>query len=187
MHQRLKHIADITFGLHVLRSEIERKPAEIKYLNGGHFDQNSQPSKFHHSYLAPNKRIKKYLLQHQDVLLAGKGYRNFAWTYHEDFGPSVPSSMFYVIRANSSIILPEYLTLILNTHKIQDKLRLTGLGVAIPSIPKTELKEIKIPIPSIERQKKLIEIAKLHQREINLTKQILQKKTDIFNAFINSV
>jgi len=187
MHQRLKHLANISFGLHVQRSEIEHKPAEIKYLNGGHFDQNAQPSKFDRSYLSPDKRIDKYRLQHHDILLAGKGYRNFAWTYHEGFGPSVPSSMFYVIRADTSIILPEYLTLILNTHKTQYTLRLVGLGVAIPSIPKTELKEIKIPIPPIERQKKLIEMAKLHQQEINLTKQILKKKTDIFNAFINSV
>jgi len=180
MQTKLGHIANIQFGIH----QTNQVKGAIKYLLVKHFDEDFQPTLFADSYIEENTKTVKALLQPNDVLFTGKGFRQFAWTYQESFGAVVPSSVFYVLQPDTSIILPEYLTIILNSEKMRHTFRMIGLGVAIPSIPKTELKEIKISIPPLEQQQKIIAFAEWHQKEISLTKVILQKKKDIFNSYL---
>lgn len=179
-HEKLKHIADIQFGLH----QTSQVKGPVKYLLVRHFDEDLQPTLFEESYLDQDAKIEKALLTPGDVLFTGKGYRQFAWTYPEPFGPTVASSVFYIIRPDPSLILPEFLTILLNTSRMQHTFKMIGLGVATPSIPKAELKEIRIPILPIDEQRRIIEMAHLQQLQIDYTKQILQKKKAIFNSFL---
>jgi len=179
-HKKLGQIADIQFGLHQ-SSQIK---GEVKYLLVRHFDENLRPTLFEESHLNMDARVQKALLAPGDLLFAGKGYRQFAWTYEEAFGPTVASSVFYIIRPDPTILLPQYLTILLNTEKMRHTFRLIGLGVATPSIPKAELKEIKIPILPLAEQQRIVELAELHHQQIILTKRILQKKKDIFKSLI---
>lgn len=182
-HQKLSKIAHIRFGLH----QSNQIKGTVKYLLVKHFDEDLRPALFEESYLDMDTRTDKALLAPGDVLLTGKGYRQFAWTYAEAIGPTVASSVFYIIRPDSSILLPEYLTILLNTEKMRHTFQLIGLGVATPSIPKAELKEIKIPILPLAEQRRIVELAELHQKQILLTKRILQKKKDIFKSIIQDL
>ncbi|CAN0602765.1 unnamed protein product, partial [Ectocarpus sp. 12 AP-2014] len=151
--QKLGDIAEIQFGSY-------DKPVEkgrVKYLHAGHFDNLYKPTKFEESFVELDGKNEKFLLQPNDVILAGKGHRTFAWAYDENIGKAIPSSLFFIIRTNPSEILGSYLAQFLNSEKVQYNLKLIGAGATITSIPKKELEEITVVIPSIEEQQKMVD------------------------------
>jgi restriction endonuclease S subunit len=117
----------------------------------------------------------------------GKGFRNFAWTYNKSMGPSIASSIFYVIRANKYIVNPDYITTLFNTQKYQNQFQTMGAGSSIPSIRKGELESIVLEIPKIELQNKIAKISALHLEEIKLSNQILEYKKTLFQGIINKI
>ena len=52
------------------------------------------------------------------------------------------------------------------------------------SIPKNVLAEIEIPIPSVEKQKKCLALAKLYKREQILYKSIIEKRGQLIESKI---
>jgi restriction endonuclease S subunit len=68
--------------------------------------------------------------------------------------------------------LPEYLAWFLNNPTTQKLLKEQAIGTSIPSISKTVLEELDIPIPSVEKQKAILTIAHLRSTEKNLKHQI---------------
>lgn len=78
-------------------------------------------------------------------------------------------------------ILPEYLKLLMESNSFQQALNRTTMGVAIKNVASVKvLKELKIPLPSIEEQQKLIdEIDEIKNEIETLGKQIEQKESNI--------
>lgn len=183
MQEILGNIGDIFFGSYE-KPELE---GEIKYLHAGHFDELYLPSKFEGSYISPSSNTDKYLLQHNDVILAGKGHRLFAWAYNVDFGKAVPSSLFYIIRTNPHQVLGEYLAIVLNSERMQHKLKLIGAGATIPSVPKKELKQLRIPIPALNEQLRIMELVYLSNKDIELTQAVLVAKEKLRKGAINKM
>ena len=78
-------------------------------------------------------------------------------------------------------ILPKYLKLLMESNSFQQALNRTTMGVAIKNVASVKvLKELKIPLPSIEEQQKLIdEIDKIKNEIQSLGKEIEQKESNI--------
>ncbi|MCC8360259.1 restriction endonuclease subunit S [Salinimicrobium sediminilitoris] len=180
---KIGEIVDVQFGPHLKASS----KGAIKYLLAGHFDENFQPTNFSESLVNSSDRTKRFELKPNDVILAGKGHRIFAWAYNEKYGPMVPSSLFYLLRVTKEVIIGEYLAAVLNSEKLQHSLELIGAGVTINSIPKKELKEIELHIPSIKEQKKFLEIYALLEKNIELTHQLLQEKRNLKRGVVNEL
>lgn len=180
---KLGDIENIQFGPYG-KSKDE---GEAKYLLASHFDTLNRPSKFELSFVDIDNTNAKGILCKNDVILAGKGVRTFAWAYDESYGTCIPSSLFFILRVNEEHILAKYLAYFLNSEKTQHKLKLIGAGGTIPSIPKNELKQLKIHVPSIEEQKKIIGIAELMEKDIALTQQLLAKKQAIKRTVMNKI
>ncbi len=102
-------------------------------------------------------------------------------------GPMVPSSLFYLLRAPDDIILGEYLAAVLNSDKVQHKLNLIGAGATVTSIPKKELNELEINIPSIEEQRNFLKIYRLFEKDIELTDKLLQEKRNLKRGVVNDL
>ncbi|QDO95285.1 restriction endonuclease subunit S [Formosa sediminum] len=183
MIHKLGDIAEIQFGLY----EKPLAEGEVKYLHAGHFNNLHKPAKFEESFVKLNGKNNKFLLQPNDVILAGKGHRTFAWAYSLDFGQAIPSSLFYIIRTQSSVVLGEYLAQYLNTEKIQYNLKLIGAGGTITSIPKKELEEIKVHIPALKEQKKIVDFIELLDEDLRLTQELLEKRTALKKGLINKI
>jgi len=183
MVKKLKDIADIQFGLY----EKGQRQGSIKYLLSSHFNSSYQPLKFKESFIEVSDKSSKFLLKPNDVILSGKGHRIFAWAYHSSFGAAIPSSLFYTLKLDSNLILGEYLAYYLNSEKIQSKLKNIGAGATITSIPKRELEQIKIFIPSLKEQAKIVELARLLDKNIDLSKNIIEKKKILKRGLINKM
>jgi restriction endonuclease S subunit len=179
---RLKDIiTSIKYGPHY-RTE---KDGNAKYLKGNQFDEDYELTLFSNSYVNISQEDSNHLLKENDVILAAKGFRNFAWKHTTDYGECVASSLFYVIKLNEEIIQPDYFTMAINSPRIQHRLKNVGLGATIPAIPKNELLRIKISVPPIEEQKKAIEVYQSLNKQIRIEREILEKRLRIKNGLLN--
>jgi len=78
-------------------------------------------------------------------------------------------------------ILPKYLKLLMDSNSFQQALNRTTMGVAIKNVASVKvLKELKIPLPSVYEQQKLIDEVENFKKEIeNLNNEINRKEISI--------
>jgi len=181
MKQTKDIITSIRYGPH-FRTE---KEGNVKYLKGNQFDDDFELTLFNDSYIQIDVDDKNVLLEENDVILAAKGFRNFAWKYSSVSDACVASSLFYVIKLNQDVINADYFTMAINSPRIQHKLKNVGLGATIPAIPKHELLRIKIAVPPMTEQLKSVEIYTLLNKQIRIERNILTKRLNIKNGLLN--
>lgn len=180
---KLGEIADVQFGLY----QKKQKEGNVKYLTSSHFDNYLNPTLFENSFVNLKSKDNKFLLKPNDIVLAGKGQRIFAWAYQEEFGDVVPSSLFYIIKTDSNKVNGHYLASVLNSSRKQYELTLLGSGTSMVSITKKELLDLEIPLPSIEEQDKIVKILNLLDEEINITSNMLDKKRMLKQGVLNKL
>ncbi len=183
INKTLAEIASIKFGPYMKGSS----NGDAKYLLASHFDKQYQLTKFELSFVNLNEKQRRNLLEPNDVILAGKGSRIFAWAYDEKIGPTIASSLFYVIKTNREKINGKYLACYLNSPLVQQKLKAIAGGFKIPSLPKKELIKISIVIPSIDAQMKFVEMARLLDEDVSLAEDLLKEKSNQRHSVINGM
>jgi restriction endonuclease S subunit len=180
----LKNITNIQTGLFAKPSD----KGDVIYLQSKHFDENGKLKSELHPDLMLNSISDKHLLKDGDVLFAAKGTKNFAVVYENQNPVAVASTSFFVIRSTNNNIIPEYLSWFLNHPETQKLIKDKARGTAIPSIRKTVLEELEISIPSFEKQKTVIKLSALIQKENELRMSILrQRKQLIEQQIVNSI
>ncbi len=169
MKVKLSQLANIKTGIFA-------KPepdGDAVYLQAKHFNEFGELVSVLHADLKSSGLTEKHLLTHGDVLFAAKGSKNFAAVYDHDF-PAVASTTFLVVRIRESKVLPGYLVWFLNSSAAQFELKRNALGSAMVSISKAVLEDLEITIPSIEKQKQILEISRLSKAEFDLRLKIAE-------------
>jgi len=119
--------------------------------------------------------IKKY-----DILFLAKGSQNKAIYIPDDFQNIIATSHFYIIRMKSiNKIIPYYLSWYLNQKPVQKYIYRNFYGTVLKHINKQTIENIKIFIPNLSVQKKIIEIMQLKTRENELINKILKLRNRI--------
>jgi len=90
---------------------------------------------------------------------------------------TIASSHFFIIRPTSKEVLPEYLYWFLNQQDTRKYIRSVAAGSSILNVKKSDLQEIQVPLPSIEMQKKIADLAALSERYKEI-QQMLNEKTE---------
>ena len=180
---RLGEITQLQFGYYA-PTDME---ADIPYLQAKHFDDYGKQVGPIDTFIETDEKSAAHLLEDGDILLVGKGMRNFAWTYRRDFGPAVASSIFFVIKADRNRVIPEYLTTLFNMPNTQAHFQTLGAGSSIPSIRKSELEAFKIQLPSLGKQRMVVGLKELHDKELRLHYSIIEEKERIFKAVMNTI
>lgn len=180
---RVKDIADFNFGFHT--SDVGNKG--VMYLQARNFNENGK-FLYNVEYFIHEHNVKEeQKLNDGDVLFVGKGMRFFAYRYKSEIGEAVASSIFYVLKVNMDLVLPDYLSCILNHSRSLKYFNSIGAGSSIPSIRKSELADFEIDLPSLQVQHKVVEMYDLHNKEIQLLEQLKEKKQMRFNQVINEI
>ncbi len=174
---RLGDIAEARFGIH--GQPVDR--GDFAYIQVKHFNSYIEIAGKIDSWLKADGKVEYHFLQEGDILFTGKGYRSFAWTYAEEVGPAVASSIFYVIRPYPEVVIPEFLTLYLNMPQAQQHFAALGAGSSIPSIRKSELESISVPVPSLHEQHRLVKLSSLHNEDMRILRRITDLKQQLFN------
>lgn len=171
---KLSQIASITSGI----NERRNPQGTIYYLSASDFVAPHTLDPLLHPSIMPSPKLEKHFLNKGDVLILSKGHHGFvAHSYQAIKQPAVASSIFMVLRNVSPTVLPEYIAWYINLKSTQDELINFSRGSVLPAINKTILGELKIQVPDLETQKKIVKLDHLKKTETNIINQLDQLKT----------
>lgn len=124
-----------------------------------------------------------HYLQENDLLCAGKARNNYFILLDELKEPTVCSPHFFRLRVKDPHrILPQYLSWLLNSDMIQNRLQAEQVGTTTFSIRKETLQKLTIPIPPIREQAHLMELAQTVEKHTQRQKQLLQTNHQLMNG-----
>lgn len=155
----------------------------VAYLQSKDFESNGSfitPVQFDLQY---KPSIESHLLRKDDVLFAAKGTRNFGAVFDGSV-PAVASTSFFVISIKNDEVLPEFLAWSLNNSVVQAKLKRHAVGSSIVSISKSMLETIELSVPTIENQRRILEIDSLIHREQELRMQIAELRRNMIERAV---
>lgn len=179
----LGSLAEIRFGIHAQF----QSQGTISYLQARHFSPLGGMTGLLASFIDSDTKLNNHLLKDGDVLMAGKGAKNFAWTYRSHVGPAVASTLFYVISVNKSIIYPEYLTSILNLPVNQVHFQKLSSSSSVASLRKKELEEFNVPLIPMDEQKAVGKLAELHLKEMKIAEELITLKKNLYLGTISKL
>lgn len=123
------------------------------------------------------KRKPEYL-QLGDILVAARGNHNYAVQIDENFEKenikAVAAPHFFVVRLTSKALLPEFLVWLLNQNLCQRYFDQNAEGTLTKSIRRSVLESAPVVLPSLEKQKSIIAMAKTFWDEQKLMMQLIK-------------
>lgn len=132
--------------------------------------------------LREENRLHKNYLQSGDVLVATKGFDPFAVLYDGRYAPAIASSVFTVLHIkDKNTVIPAYLQWYLNHPDTTKKLVAASKGTSIPLITKDVIEQLEVPIPSLEKQRIIVQLQHLQRRAVKLRIRITQLNEAILN------
>ncbi|MBQ9072161.1 MAG: N-6 DNA methylase [Bacilli bacterium] len=138
----------------------EYKIVNIKDVNEGNIDKDLV------SIFVDTDKYDRYVLEDNDLLISSKGTLSKFAVVSALGNKYIPSGNFTVLRLNKNIINPYYLKMFFESNKGKAVIDSIKSGGVLPAINLQQLKEINIPVPSIEEQ-------------INIVKRYLAKEDEI--------
>jgi Type I restriction modification DNA specificity domain len=116
-------------------------------------------------------------IQSGDVILAARGVTTDLCTADERIVGAFISLDLYLVRPNTNLIDPLYLKTLLQLPDCQSALAAHKQGTALTRIPKEALEKLEIPLPALETQRKIAELAELVTSERRLLDSLTHSKT----------
>lgn len=132
------------------------------------------------------KFMNKYLIQKNDVLYLSK-LNPGAFRYTGSIENTMPMAHFYILRAKTDIVDSDYLCWALNQDFMKPHIQKWLKGTILPFISKDALMNLKIPLPSLATQKKIISFLKLMAQEKEIQKTMDKKKSVLINTVLNGL
>lgn len=127
---------------------------------------------------------QEHFLKKGDILFCARGTNNYALLINEDMQNTIAVSQFFIIRTKETELLPGYLVWYLGQSEANAHFKANTLVSTVPLINKKSLLNIRVPLPSLSKQKSIAEIFKLKEKERNLIEQIIQKKEKVINGIL---
>lgn len=174
----LKEISEIIAGYTFREALKNDRNGEIQVLLAKNI---SDDGSINHSELTrinlalprANAFVKK-----DDVLLSSRGIFR-AGVFNMETKNTIAASSLFVLRIKNNNVLPQYLSIYLNSEAGQNSIQKILTGSTIKTILRGALEDLSIPIPPLAIQKMIIDIkdnwrkrAKLLNRKIDLDKNI---------------
>ena len=173
----LSEIAEVFSGVY-----LQAEPyGDVSYLQIKDLFSESPEKTASKVTLSPKN--ERYLLAKDDLLFAGKGTTYLCKVFDLDI-PSIASTTLYIIRLASKDILPDYLCWYLNQPSVIAVIKAQQVGTGTPLIHKQVVENFEVPIPDIDTQRQIVELAKLQTREKELYQTIAEKRQLITNQLI---
>lgn len=183
MKKKIKDICYLQPGIHMkVDEEVEKKNKGL-LVNLRDFDENN-----HYLNTAikvdTSKAKEKYFVGQNDILFSTRMRFN-AYQLPKSRTQYIASNSFVIIRTNRDEILPEFLMWSLNSPKVQNKLEhLVGTRSRVPFLSVSVLEELKIDVPSLEIQQKIIELDQLKNKERELIERIISLKEQYIQTIL---
>lgn len=181
----LGDIAEIKTGLVLTRKKAEvgfETKATYKLLSLKNISEDGMIiSDSFEEFVSNDYLDDHYFTEEGDVLMRLSHPYTAVYIDKEHSGLLVPS-YFVIIKVNQAKILPQYLAWFLNTPTAKHQLEKEQAGSRIPGTNKKAISNLSILHSPISKQKALIKLYQLHQREKTLYMKLLQEKELYFQG-----
>lgn len=187
MKKKLNDIADVALG-QSFRSRLEHDAnANIAVIQMKDLtDDNRIDSKsLVRVYL--KKVNDKQLVKQDDIVFRARGQNNTAAHIDLDVGQAVVAAPMLRIRISDQGVSPEYLIWWINQPKSQAYLASHARGTAQKMISVPVLKDLCVEVPSLEKQKQIVELANLAREEQKLLCELADKRTKYMEGILMQV
>jgi restriction endonuclease S subunit len=128
-------------------------------------------------------------LRKGDVLVVSRGASKGSFkssVFQSESKAVLATSSLFIVRLSDTVVLPEYLSLYLNSDEGQSKLLETVSGSYIQAISRKKFEELKIFVPSLEKQGILVQLSQNLRQQQKITERKNQIQKNIINsAFTN--
>lgn len=171
----LKKIADIRSG-YTFRGKAKENPGSgIRMLQIRDVRENTVIHSHNLIEIEWQGNLNIPTIEQGDIAVVARGIANSA-ALMTGTEKVVPSNQLLVLSVRTEAVLSEYLCWWLNHPSTQTILTGFHVGTSIPSLSKKELSELRIPIPDISTQRKILNLAQLKLQEKTLYEQLLKNR-----------
>lgn len=185
MKVKFRNIADIRFGSSYMSSE----KGGVAYFQVNNLTDDGQLDESQLVYVQEKVTVDAGdFLDSGDILLPAKGSKFSSVIVPEHYGDSsVASSSLFVIRTKREGVLPEYLQWYLNLPRTRWDLEKGATGTNISSLSIKYVRNLKIEVPEMEVQEKLIGLKKLQEKESRILNELLDKRKKFVQAVTRNI
>lgn len=121
-------------------------------------------------------RPEPHLIQAGDVLFLSRGHRLYA-VLVPPVGPNtIATGYFFILRPDHRVVLPEYLAWSLNQPDFQELIRPYHRGSHIPMVSRSDIEGLRIHVPPLEVQRRILLLNQLFDNERHLVAEIQEKR-----------
>ncbi len=139
-------------------------------------------SEKHELCITPSRSLEKYRVQSGDVLFVSRGIRNHATLLKSVPEKTIASATFYIMHPREGID-PGYLAWCLNQAPIQARISQVRTGAGTPIVQRKIFADIKIPVPSMDKQKQLAALGSLMTKEQQLQQKLVEETIKLHRAW----
>ncbi len=168
----LEKVAEITrgpFGSSIKKSVcVAKGEGEYKIYEQGNIIKNDFSIGQYYITKEKYEELKRFKIEKDNLLMTCAGTLGRVALVPAHFEKGIFNSVLMRFKINQKIIRPKYLKLILQSDKIQNLLVRDCIGVGIKNmIPTKEVNKIKIPVPGLKQQDRLIAEVEAMGKKIN--------------------
>ena len=177
MHTQMKKVAECAEVLpgFALKARAEHEPAGTYQVVMAKHISDCMPYRYideHELKMTPAGSPENYRVQKGDVLFISRGVRNCATVIESVPEKTIASATFYILRVHPTVD-PAYLAWCLNQPPMQALVGQIRTGAGTPIVQRNVLGDIRIPVPPLKEQKRVVELGALLAEELDLRKRLV--------------
>ncbi len=186
MNAQLTRIADCADVLpgYALKARAEHEPEGTHHVILGKHLAEGLPYRYlpeHELRITTKGSLEKYQVREGDVLFVSRGSRNYAAVVESVPELTVASATFYILRPHQGFD-PAYLAWCMNQAPIQARIAQARTSAGTPIIQRRIFAELMLPIPPLDKQRKLTELGALMMKERTLRQALLDQSDRLHRA-----
>ena len=181
MKKRLRDIAEIRIG-YQFRGKVTPDPtSDVRVVQIKDIDSDLRVRVSDLTTVRIDKP-EPYLTQAGDVLFLNRGHRLYAVVVPELEPNTIATGYFFILRPNYRVVLQEYLAWSLNQPDFQESLRPFHRGSHIPMVSRIDVEELRIQVPPLDVQRRILALNNFLDQERRLFAAILEKRSLLVQA-----
>ena len=185
MNKLIENIADIHFGSSYRSSE----KGTVAYFQVSNMTEKGGIDDNQLVYVQDHADVDgSDYLRSGDILLPAKGSKFSSVIVPDSYNhASVASSSLFVIRVTGDEVLPEYLQWFLSLPRTQWELEKGATGTNISSLSIKYLRKLKIELPDLDVQKKIVSLKILEEKESEILNRLLIARKKLIQAVTKNI
>ena len=128
---------------------------------------------------------EKYLVRTGDVVFRSRGERTTAAVIDASFpAPALAVLPLMILRPDPQVLSGAYLAWVINQEPAQRHFEESAQGTSLRMVPRSSLENLKIAVPSLETQQRILQLDALAERERDLAEQLTLKRHELIRRLL---